>query len=772
MSTLTFICCPCVQVVNSCNRLKEAGFPLPRAYMEMFWEYALTSVHTFGPQELSMTMSAFASSEEKPPGEFWKRATKRVPDLLSTYDAQGLAMIMNSLSKVLDDYRPPDEFFRMMEAPLRAAFKHSRTQELANMINGYSKIDNYDVSINFLQDYVAEVEGRVEKDQWQPLEVSVVMNGLAKLRPPTYQPSRGFLAAAMRRSIAILDRFNPQETAMLLNSLTKMDFDAPRQLFERAEQAILRNLKEYRPQELSNVVHAFGKLGFGSAELLEAVQIHAQPMTGEFKSLELANLVNGLSKMCTSLGYSAYRPFLEACEATAQGSFESMNSQELTIVPHGLMKMGHRLSAQSWDRITRRAGVILNQFKDQELAVLLYCYGRTGSGDFYPGNDLMGPMERMIHSRLNYFTEQGLIMVLNGMARLGYGPSEDFLRDVDTVLTGHMNRRTLVGANLGQALNSLSNLSFTPSRAFLAAFKTLMLEHAPYCDLSCISIVLWSMAALDVPNIKVFITKMLDVACRRMEGEEARSSSDPGYVGFLPGDSISLDATEAPETIVTRQLVQVLGYLDTLKNPIEPKLFERFSTLVRARWAAQRADRMIASSSSFHLQVLEVLEKELGLECESEVKDEAYTLDIVIRPPDGGLPVVMEVDGPYHFYKNRDSEPMGFTVFKHRMLTFRADRWRALISLPHHEWYGKTGNARRDLLIAKLAIAGVDVGLGSGAETARSPPSRSAKRRTPVKILEERPVPTAPDTEAKEGPQGAFVRKRGPRRKQPEKDDS
>ena len=74
------------------------------------------------------------------------------------------------------------------------------------------------------------------------------------------------------------------------------------------------------------------------------------------------------------------------------------------------------------------------------------------------------------------------------------------------------------------------------------------------------------------------------------------------------------------------------------------------------------------------------------MHCEIEVEDEAYTLDMVIYPTDGGLPVVVEADGPHHFFRNAPEEAMGFTVFKHRLLEGRRDRWRAVVSVPQAEW--------------------------------------------------------------------------------------
>jgi hypothetical protein len=104
--------------------------------------------------------------------------------------------------------------------------------------------------------------------------------------------------------------------------------------------------------------------------------------------------------------------------------------------------------------------------------------------------------------------------------------------------------------------------------------------------------------------------------------------------------------------------------------------------------------------------------QELGQRCEMEVEDGPYTLDTVIYPDDGGLPIVLEVDGPSHFFRNHQDEPTGSTIFKHRLLAARRDRWRGVVSVSSAEWEQAAETkdpkgGQRALIIEKLQAVGL-----------------------------------------------------------------
>lgn len=110
------------------------------------------------------------------------------------------------------------------------------------------------------------------------------------------------------------------------------------------------------------------------------------------------------------------------------------------------------------------------------------------------------------------------------------------------------------------------------------------------------------------------------------------------------------------------------------------------------------------------------------------MEDDGYVLDIVVKPSQPGLlPVVLEVDGPHHFFRNEPRCPMGFTRFKHNMLTACKRQWAAVASVSQLEWMGcKDSAAKADLLRAKLKGSSVSL------PPARPPPAAAQAREAAV----------------------------------------
>ena len=98
-----------------------------------------------------------------------------------------------------------------------------------------------------------------------------------------------------------------------------------------------------------------------------------------------------------------------------------------------------------------------------------------------------------------------------------------------------------------------------------------------------------------------------------------------------------------------------------------------------------------ARSSKLHLQVSETLTK-LKVSHENEVEVGGFSCDIVIQ---SDPVVIVEVDGPSHFFRNLPREPLGTTVFKARLL---AAQGTALVSVPYFDWDEKNSAERQEYL--------------------------------------------------------------------------
>ncbi len=415
-----------------------------------------------------------------------------------------------------------------------------------------------------------------------------------------------------------------------------------------------------------------------------------------------------------------YRPsaaFFNRFMDASQPLLPSFTTQEVSNAVNGLMRLGCKPDEEYLRATVQVARVSLFEYKDQELACLFHAYGRML---FFPGVAFLEAYEAEFAKRVAEINSQALAMTLNAFNRLNWKPRASLLQEMEKSLERATCAGLIFGAELAQAVNGLANLNHTPGRSFLAAFKNVILEQKAYVDLSTIAVILWSLSALDPPRMKGFYTEMVEVACRRLEGEapEPLPSSFSGERSSMYYSSLNEvvptvgdESLEPPMVMCVRQLLQTCRYLSTLENPIEKGLSRRLAGLLEGKWAELQHEKYEVHTSFFHRDVLGIVEKGLGLHCEIEVEDEAYTLDMVIYPTDGGLPVVVEADGPHHFFRNAPEEAMGFTVFKHRLLEGRRDRWRAVVSVPQAEWLrAKEADPRRGrtaLLVKKLRDAGL-----------------------------------------------------------------
>lgn len=660
-------------------------------------------------------------------------------------------MVINGMAKML--YRPSPAVLQAVERLTLERMETCNTQELANILNGFGKLDHVP-SPEYLEAF--ERISLPKLPDFQPQELSMTFNAMSRIG---CRPSDAYLREFEAAVLRAMPRFKTQESAMTINALTKMtDYQPSPAFFEAVERCVVGKVKLHRAQEVANTIHGLGRLGYNpSAPFVEAFAQHAMAVMDKMKTQELGNLINGAwvgsmgacvpsrlippsihrlasihthtpgpaspqhkTKPQPGLSKMTYRPspaFFNRFMDVSQPLLPAFTTQEVSNAVNGLMRLGCKPDEEYLRATVQVAVGSLGEYKDQELACLFHAYGRML---FFPGVPFMEGYEAEFARRVREINSQALAMTLNAFNRLNWKPRTSLLQEMEKALERATCEGLIFGAELAQAVNGLANLNHTPGRSFLAAFKNVILEQKAYVDLSTIAVILWSLSALDPPRMKGFYSEMVEVACRRLEGEppEALPASFKGERSSMYYSSLNEvvptvgdESLEPPMVMCVRQLLQTCRYLTTLKNPIDSGLSQRLAVLLEQKWAELQQEKYEVHTSFFHRDVLGVVEKGLGLPCEIEVEDEAYTLDMVIYPGDGGLPIVVEADGPHHFFRNAPGEAMGFTVFKHRLLETRRDRWRAVVSVPQAEWHrAKESDPRRGrtaLLVKKLREAGL-----------------------------------------------------------------
>ena len=348
---------------------------------------------------------------------------------------------------------------------------------------------------------------------------------------------------------------------------------------------------------------------------------------------------------------------------------------------------------------------------------------------------------------------QDVAMVVNSFAKMQVRADEQLLDYLADALLDCLPQSQ--GQALASVINAFARLRYHPGQIFLAAFEVEVRRRLQTLDLSTLGLILWSLVVMDsssasssssieglpaapplsaalleeaiavrlLPEIKAQL-KYMELA---EQGGGANASSKPGgKKTTLPPPSLCSSTrlgSQALETVLC-QILQVLLY--TASEAASPPLRDvagtsDLRTLVKRAWRRVAPLREKPVPSALHQEVMAVLEGEgVGFAAEQEDSDGVFSLDIVLVPSSkqssskkkAVLPVVMEVDGPTHYFMNEPTMLTGDTVFKRRMLMEPAKqqlRWGAVLSLTLWEWQ-EAGPRQQDkvaLVRRKLAAEGM-----------------------------------------------------------------
>lgn len=126
------------------------------------------------------------------------------------------------------------------------------------------------------------------------------------------------------------------------------------------------------------------------------------------------------------------------------------------------------------------------------------------------------------------------------------------------------------------------------------------------------------------------------------------------------------------------------------------------------------------SSSLLHLEVLRLLCRDLAAhDARTEVDDGVYVQDIVLMPKRGSsgstdpslpapLPVIVEVDGPPHFFNNMPRCSRGDHKLKKRILHAQTGHNNGgVVSVTWWEWVSRTRTQRTRMMVRKMVEVGV-----------------------------------------------------------------
>lgn len=368
---------------------------------------------------------------------------------------------------------------------------------------------------------------------------------------------------------------------------------------------------------------------------------------------------------------------------------------------------------------------------------------------------LLEGLERGVATGRLALDAQDVAMVVNALAKLGLRRDDDgrLLASLAAALRPRLGQAS--GQALASAANAFARLRFRPGPAFMDALEEEALARlgrpaegraaaaaGASIDTPSLGLLLWSLAVLDasalgdrdgdgsalppalleraaaarlLPELKAQLS-LLEAAAEREgkgpPGKGARPASSRGKDKSAAMLAVAAWSPQVLETLLC-QTLQVLMYARQ-----SPALRSLHAVASKA-WARVAPRRAAPVPSALHQEVMAALRAAgARFAAEQEAGDGGvFSLDVVLEPePGASRPVVLEVDGPTHYFADDPGVFTGDTVFKQRLLAAeRAEedgggpRWGAVLSVALWEWQS-AGPRRRDkiaLIERKLASAGL-----------------------------------------------------------------
>jgi hypothetical protein len=414
-----------------------------------------------------------------------------------------------------------------------------------------------------------------------------------------------------------------------------------------------------------------------------------------FKPQELANIINGLAKLEHDPGMAFLESFTGEC---LRRGFEDFDAQHLANIINGLAKLQHDPGKPFLEGFTKACvGRGFEDFKPQDFANIINGLARL---EHHPGKPFLeGFTGECMRRGFGDFNPQHLGNVINGLASLRHHPGEQVLAEIEAELL----RRCLTDftpQNLANFISAMAILDHRPSDECLVSF------------LKACKVAAGAAAQQDGKPSDAFVCKNVSSLVWSLSALEAldRPASDELLEALAPLTEALL--TSAGEGEEAADLVLSVEYA-LWGHPRSSPGLQKLCGAVKRAWRGPEVPPLMKPSPSRLQRDVAEAARVLGLEVreEAEVGGGRVSVDLLV----GGLGpggVAVEVDGPTHFFSNREQEPTGATRLKRRLLLGAVERGelRGFTWVEYWAWReaDKAGRAV-DLLSRRLQEAGLDL---------------------------------------------------------------
>jgi hypothetical protein len=530
-------------------------------------------------------------------------------------------------------------------------------------------------------------DGRLQARELANIFHAVAKMGAAGKLAASDAGVQDMLEALEQRAVLVASDMEPQEVSNTIWSYAKLGLTPGAQALAALEVAVLRVGSGMKPQETANTVWAFGTLGMMPGEesraALEAAVVRVGP---SMNPQDTANIAWSFA----TLGLTPRAEAQVALEAAVVRVGPSMNAQATANTAWSFATLGLTPGAKAraaLEAAVLRVGPSMNP---QATANTAWGFGTLG---LMPGGKARAALEAAVVRVGPGMNAQETANTAWSFATLGLMPRAETWAALEAgmVRVGPgMSPQAVANAAL-----SFATLGLTPGAEARAALEAAVVRVGPGMNVQHVANTLWSFTTLAA----------------------TRSVPLPACYPALWLAACGLDVGSLKDVDLLMMYHAHLIHTELVGRDMRVDVTFPPWIMHEARETWMRGVRDDVTVSAAHKEIASIIGV-LGVpyQVESLSDGGCFSVDVFLTDHD----VAIEIDGPTHFINASDGgegAAPGDTASRTTRTPktqlrdkFLGRRYRTVLSVPHFEWEQARGSAeKKQYVAAKLKSAGVSV---------------------------------------------------------------
>jgi hypothetical protein len=434
--------------------------------------------------------------------------------------------------------------------------------------------------------------------------------------------------------------FDGRGLATLIYRLAKKRYRAEDKFMEIWQQAAIRSIRSFNPQELANSIYAFGVLGIKPSQAF--VGIWEQAAIGNIRSFKPQELANSIYAFGV-LGIKPSQAFVGIWEQAAIGNIRSFNSQNLANSIYAFGVLGIKPS-QAFVGIWEQAAIrSIGNFKPQNLANSIYAFGVLG---IKPSQGFLVEWQEAAIRSIGNFNPQDLANSIYDFGVLGIKPSQGFL--VEWQEAAIRSIENFKPQNLANSIYAFGVLGIKPSTEFLGEWEQAAIRSIRSFNPQDLANSIYAFGVLGIKPSQGFLVEWQEAAIRSIGNFNPQDLANSIYALMLMQKVMNV------EFVTDRQ---ILLFINELKTKPQISL-EGMGVLSISRlvYCGEKASFDISPTHGSDLQRrVYICVKNLYPNAEEEKYFSLIGTSVDIYLEINGKKVVVQVDGPSHFFNDANS---------------------------------------------------------------------------------------------------------------------